>query len=342
MTSLTSPFPMCSMLIMTGFQLKKMPSYSSADEAIKARRQSDKNLTEEAAVHLVERGLVPEAQSRFTWRTDQQLISVSGHSYSEEQVLSILESMKCPTILILGKQGYRLLSMKENRGGIARNSGASDVFAKIDWDRRFKAIPNMDGKFCDRECIWVECMQDGSIPVVTICTWIDVHSKKVLPIDCGVGSRNTTRETASCEKGVLKRGVREPRYILYRISRIILLPLLFFFFNVQHTIASTNGSQKRPHHRRRRSCRIVDGSCRGESGPQRSPSIQGNGRCRERILQYSSVHSHIAECHHRIAECHSHTTECHFRTTAECHSHIDRAQVHITSSSPVHNSPSTG
>lgn len=88
---------------------KRLPQYTSVAEAELARRAADKNLTEDGARALVRRGLksvapsataIGGATTAFAWRTDPQLMTVPGLSYSEEQTLAVLEAIRCPTVLM--------------------------------------------------------------------------------------------------------------------------------------------------------------------------------------------------------------------------------------------------
>ena len=93
---------------------KSPPIYDSLQQSIDARQRgtSQGTLSLLGAQLLCDRGLKQAASStgsttaKLTWRTDQQLVSYSGISYTEPQVLAHLQSIKCPTLLIAGSRGY--------------------------------------------------------------------------------------------------------------------------------------------------------------------------------------------------------------------------------------------
>ena len=118
---------------MTALIKKPVPKYESIEQAVDARIRSDKMLSRTNAMPMLRRGLKPHPQdpSKWTWRTDQQLVLISGMSYSEAQVLEMLKAIQCEILFVLGKQGYRLLP--------ATGEGERP-FGWIDWKKRLQTV----------------------------------------------------------------------------------------------------------------------------------------------------------------------------------------------------------
>lgn len=110
---------------------KKLPAYATQEDALKARLASDPTLHASTVWPMVQRGLRrhPEQEDHWTWKTDPSLVTVSGLSYSEPQVLKLMEAIECPSLFVLGRQGYKLLSTDGKR-----------PFDWIDWEKRMRVL----------------------------------------------------------------------------------------------------------------------------------------------------------------------------------------------------------
>lgn len=76
------------------------------DQAVAARRQGVAGmLSERAARALTERALMETATGELGWRTDKRLRLKSLMRFSEEQVLSCIQAIRAPCLLITGDAG---------------------------------------------------------------------------------------------------------------------------------------------------------------------------------------------------------------------------------------------
>jgi pimeloyl-ACP methyl ester carboxylesterase len=85
---------------------KKLPVYSSVDEAIEIRRRVS-GMSVEAATPIVTRGL-KEVAGGFTWRTDPRLKMESPYRMTEEQICECLKQITCQVLWIRANQGMNL------------------------------------------------------------------------------------------------------------------------------------------------------------------------------------------------------------------------------------------
>lgn len=78
--------------------------FNTVAEAI-ARRMDERNaggaISEEAAQHLVSRGLV-EREGGYQWRSDPKLLLPSPHRFTEAQVRATIREIQIPTLIIEG------------------------------------------------------------------------------------------------------------------------------------------------------------------------------------------------------------------------------------------------
>lgn len=86
--------------------LKKLPIYSSVEEAIELRRRVSM-MSIGAATPIVTRGL-KEVVGGFTWRTDPRLKMESPYRMTEEQVCECLKQITCQVLWIRANQGMNL------------------------------------------------------------------------------------------------------------------------------------------------------------------------------------------------------------------------------------------
>ncbi|RUO59527.1 alpha/beta fold hydrolase [Pseudidiomarina insulisalsae] len=87
-------------------QGKRRPHYGDYASAVAARAQSG-DFSEELAAVLVERGIEQLGADDFRFRADGQLRTKSVMRMTPLQVRSILQAIRCPFCLVLGKQGHR-------------------------------------------------------------------------------------------------------------------------------------------------------------------------------------------------------------------------------------------
>ncbi len=85
---------------------KKNPVYPTIEEALAVRM---KGFAANPVLlrKIVERGLMP-VKGGFSWRSDPRLKHESPQRLTEEQVLSHLRRITCPTLLITGKDGIKV------------------------------------------------------------------------------------------------------------------------------------------------------------------------------------------------------------------------------------------
>ncbi len=86
---------------------KRTPIYPDKELAVKARLQAG-DLNESSVRLLVERGL-KQVSGGWTWRTDPRLRLESPLRLSEAHVLAFLKRISCPTLLVIGDKGLRVL-----------------------------------------------------------------------------------------------------------------------------------------------------------------------------------------------------------------------------------------
>ncbi|MDR9750415.1 alpha/beta hydrolase [Pseudomonas sp. SZMC_28357] len=85
-------------------QAKRKPVYSNLERAIEARMRGLVAVSREAAELLGQRGLMPVAGG-YTWRTDSRLTLASPLRLSDEQALSFVQRIACPTQLVVAADG---------------------------------------------------------------------------------------------------------------------------------------------------------------------------------------------------------------------------------------------
>lgn len=102
-------------------ELKKLPSYDSIQDAIKARlTASPMNI--DSVEHLVNRGLELHPDQKYRWRTDPRLLIKSLIMFTEDQVDSFLSRITSPTCLIRSTHGWPFTEESyEHRRKIIKN-----------------------------------------------------------------------------------------------------------------------------------------------------------------------------------------------------------------------------
>jgi len=83
----------------------KMPIYSAFSDAVAARRGVVGRVSEEAASHLCERGLV-ETAGGMTWTSDPRLKMGSTMRLTEDMVIAYLKKLASPTLFIGAEKGF--------------------------------------------------------------------------------------------------------------------------------------------------------------------------------------------------------------------------------------------
>ncbi len=105
---------------------KKLPVYSTVDAALETRLKgfaAERN----GLKKVVERGLKP-VKNGFTWRSDVRLKQESSQRLTEEQILSLLRQITCPTLLVEGKQGLKFPGSEyEIRKSLVKNLKVVEV-----------------------------------------------------------------------------------------------------------------------------------------------------------------------------------------------------------------------
>jgi len=85
-------------------QEKRKPVYNTLDRAIEARMKGLVAVSREAAELLAQRGLMP-VPGGYTWRTDSRLTLASPLRLSDEQAMSFVQRIGCPTQLVIAADG---------------------------------------------------------------------------------------------------------------------------------------------------------------------------------------------------------------------------------------------
>ncbi|NBF01341.1 alpha/beta fold hydrolase [Pseudomonas sp. Fl5BN2] len=85
-------------------QGKRKPVYSTLERAIEARMQGLVAVSREAAELLAQRGLMPVAGG-YTWRSDSRLTLASPLRLTDEQAMSFVQRVSCPTQLVVAADG---------------------------------------------------------------------------------------------------------------------------------------------------------------------------------------------------------------------------------------------
>ncbi len=83
---------------------KRKSVYPQVQQAVEARMKGMVAVTREAAELLAQRGLVP-VPGGFSWRSDSRLTLPSPLRMSEEQALSFVRRVSCPTTLVVADDG---------------------------------------------------------------------------------------------------------------------------------------------------------------------------------------------------------------------------------------------
>lgn len=86
--------------------LKPRRPYSDLNTIIKARLRKH-HIKKSSCELLVKHGhIFDEKSQKYFWSFDQRLLNLSPVQMTQEQVLSIITHIKCPTLLINAQQGY--------------------------------------------------------------------------------------------------------------------------------------------------------------------------------------------------------------------------------------------
>ena len=83
---------------------KKMPSYNSLEDAIKARLKAA-DMSEAAVQKIVERG-VKKVAGKYTWVADPKLRLASAIRLSPEHTDAMMKAITMPALLLLAEQGF--------------------------------------------------------------------------------------------------------------------------------------------------------------------------------------------------------------------------------------------
>lgn len=78
--------------------------YASFEDAVKARMRSIFPVLEESARLLCERGM-KQLSEGWVWRMDSRLRGASGVRLTKDEMIEVIEQIKCPTLFIGAKQG---------------------------------------------------------------------------------------------------------------------------------------------------------------------------------------------------------------------------------------------
>jgi pimeloyl-ACP methyl ester carboxylesterase len=82
----------------------------SFENAVRARALAG-DLTSQAAEILVNRNLY-EQDGELKWRTDRRLRTISSLRVTDDQAISFMQNITCPTLAIRGDSGYKMMREK--------------------------------------------------------------------------------------------------------------------------------------------------------------------------------------------------------------------------------------
>ena len=85
-------------------QHKRKSVHPTLDRAIEARMKGMVAVSREAAEFLAQRGLMP-VPGGYSWRSDSRLTLPSPLRLSDEQAMSFVRRVSCPTTLVVAEQG---------------------------------------------------------------------------------------------------------------------------------------------------------------------------------------------------------------------------------------------
>lgn len=91
-------------------QEKEAQHPENYEAVVKARAKAG-DLTMAAAELLVNRNLY-EQDGQLRWRTDRRLRTISSLRVTEDQAMNFMQSIECPTLVIMGNQGYEYMREK--------------------------------------------------------------------------------------------------------------------------------------------------------------------------------------------------------------------------------------
>jgi len=151
MTEVASTYPLEIVQAQLNLQNKSKPVYATLERAIEARMKGLVAVSREAAELLAQRGLMP-VPGGYTWRSDSRLTLASPLRLTEEQAMSFVQRVACPTQLVVAADGMlakhqallqRLPFSREQLPGghhLHLNDEAGATFV-ADCFNRFFAIP---------------------------------------------------------------------------------------------------------------------------------------------------------------------------------------------------------
>lgn len=100
--------------------IKPTSKPSSIEQAVQARLMAGRMLRESA--ELLMRRNIKHTDDGFEWRTDRRLRTLSSLRLTEPQADAFLHGIECPTLSILGKQGFdELKPIQANKKYLIRN-----------------------------------------------------------------------------------------------------------------------------------------------------------------------------------------------------------------------------
>ncbi|AZD28478.1 MULTISPECIES: alpha/beta hydrolase [Pseudomonas] len=83
---------------------KRKPVYATLDRAIEVRMKGMVAVSREAAELLAQRGLMP-VPGGYTWRSDSRLTLASPLRLTQEQAMTFVQRLSCPTHLVVAADG---------------------------------------------------------------------------------------------------------------------------------------------------------------------------------------------------------------------------------------------
>ncbi|WP_458379154.1 alpha/beta hydrolase [Pseudomonas chlororaphis] len=83
---------------------KRKPVYATLDRAIEVRMKGMVAVSREAAELLAQRGLMP-VPGGYTWRSDSRLTLASPLRLTQEQAMTFVQRLSCPTQLVVAADG---------------------------------------------------------------------------------------------------------------------------------------------------------------------------------------------------------------------------------------------
>lgn len=96
--------------------------YKSIEEALGRMRQANAHLTEEVALHLTEHAVIRNEDGTYCWKFDPYVRVSPPDDMSRNEIAHLWNSIRCPTLLVYGRQSWATDPSKDGRFNYFRNA----------------------------------------------------------------------------------------------------------------------------------------------------------------------------------------------------------------------------